>query len=139
MINIESLKDYVGKVSLEELTDLSTKVYRITNFICVDYPKYKEWYHIKQLPETINGSQKNILFIRNPKNEKEIIAMTCLKKTKEEQKICTIYVTDKFRRLGIGTAMIEESMKWLGTTTPLITFPDCKLEQFRPFIKKYGN
>ena len=86
MINIESLKDFVGKVSLEELTDLSTKVYRITNFICVDYPKYKEWYFTKQLPETINGSQRNILFVRNPNKEKEIIAMACLKKTKEEQK-----------------------------------------------------
>ena len=33
--------------------------------------------------------------------------------------------------------MIEESMRWLGTTKPLITFADYKLNMFKPIIKKY--
>lgn len=64
--------------------------------------------------------------------------MVCLKKDEEEQKICTLYVSDKYRGLGLGTALIEESMRWLGTTKPLITFADYKLEMFRPIIDKYG-
>ena len=60
------------------------------------------------------------------------------KRDEEEQKICTLYVSDKCRGLGIGKAIVEESMRWLGTTKPLITLADYKLEMFRPIINKYG-
>lgn len=138
MINIESLKDYVGNVPKEQFINLFTKIYMITDFICTDYPKHKEWYFTKQLPATINGDERNILFARNPENVNEIIAMACLKKDEEEQKICTLYVSDKCRGLGLGTAIIEEAIKWLGTTKPFITLADYKLEMFRPIIDKYG-
>ena len=138
MTNIESLKKYVGKVTEEEFMILATKIYMITDFICDDYPKHKEWYFTKQLPATINGDERNILFVRNPEDDNEIISMACLKRDEEEQKICTLYVSDKCRGLGIGTAIVEESMRWLGTTKPLITLADYKLEMFRPIINKYG-
>ena len=138
MINIESLKKYVGIIPKEEFMELATKIYMITDFICDDYPKHKEWYFTKQLPTTINSDERNILFVRNPENANEIISMACLKRDDEEQKICTLYVSDKCRGLGIGKAIIEESMKWLGTTKPLITIADYKLEMFKPIINKYG-
>lgn len=138
MINIESLKSYIGSIKEVEFMELATKIYKITNFISNDYSKYKEWYFTKQLPKTINSNERNILFIRNPEDNDEIISVACLKKDKEEQKICTLYVSDKYRGLGIGTSIIEESMRWLGTTKPLITFRDYKLEMFRPIINKYN-
>ena len=138
MKNIESLKNYVGNVTEEEFMILAKKIYMITDFICDDYPKHKEWYFTKQLPATINGDERNILFVRNPEDDNEIISMACLKRDKEEKKICTLYVSDKCRWLGIGTSIIEESMRWLGTTKPLITLADYKLEMFRPIINKYG-
>lgn len=137
MIRIESLKDYLDILDKEDFEKLSTKIYMITDFICEDYPKHKEWYFTKQLPETISTDERNILFVRNPENENEIVSMACLKKDEEEQKICTLFVSDKCRGLGIGSAIIEESMKWLGTTKPLITLADYKLEMFRPIIEKY--
>lgn len=136
-IKIESLKNYIGHITEEELMQFATKIYMITNFIVEDYPQYKEWYFTKQLPETIYGNRRNILFVRNPKDEQEIIAMACLKKEAEEQKLCTLYVSRQYRSLGIGTAMVEEAMQWLGTTQPFITFVDYKLEMFRPMIYKY--
>ena len=138
MINIESLKDYIGNVPKEQFCELCKKIYMIIDFICMDYPKHREWYFTKQLPATINGDERNILFARNPENENEIIAMACLKKDEEEQKICTLYVSDKCRGLGLGTAIIEEAIKWLGTTKPFITLADYKLEMFKPIIDKYG-
>lgn len=138
MKNIESLKNYLGNVTGEEFMMLATKIYMITNFICDDYPKYKEWYFTKQLPAIINGDERNILFVRNPKDDNEIISMACLKKNEKERKICTLYVPDKYRGLGLGTAIVEESMRWLGTTKPLITLADYKLEMFRPIINKYS-
>ena len=136
-IKIESLKSYIGHITEEELMQFATKIYMLTNFIVEDYPQYKEWYFTKQLPETIYGNRRNILFVRNPKDEQEIIAMACLKKEAEEQKLCTLYVSRQYRSLGIGTAMVEEAMQWLGTTKPFITFVDYKLEMFRPMIYKY--
>lgn len=94
MKNIESLKNYVGNVTEEEFMILATKIYMITDFICDDYPKHKEWYFTKQLPATINGDERNILFVRNPEDDNEIISMACLKRDEEEQKICTLYVSD---------------------------------------------
>ena len=136
MVKIECLKNYL-KCSPEEFNDLATRIYMITDFICEDYPKHKEWYFTKQLPAII-GEERNILFARNPENPNEIISMACLKKDNEEQKICTLYVSDKCRGLGIGKAIVEESMRWLGTTKPLITLADYKLEMFKPIINKYG-
>ena len=47
MINIESLKNYVGIIPEEEFMKLATKIYMITDFICDDYAKHKEWYFTK--------------------------------------------------------------------------------------------
>ena len=137
MILIESLKDYIEVTPQEKFIELATKIYITTDFINNDYPDYKNWCFTKQLPGIIKN-ERNILFARNPENKEEIIAIACLKKAKEEQKICTLYVSDNARGLGIGSAIIEESMKWLGTTKPFITFPDYKLDMFKPFIEKYA-
>lgn len=137
MILIESLKDYIEVTSQEKFIELATKIYITTDFINNDYPDYKNWYFTKQLPGIIKN-ERNILFARNPENKEEIIVIACLKKAKEEQKICTLYVSDNARGLGIGSAIIEESLKSLGTTKPFITFPDYKLDIFKAFIEKYA-
>ncbi len=137
MVKIESLKNYLKTSNEEEFIKLATKIYMITDSICKDYSKYKEWYFTKQLPAII-GNERDILFTRNPENYNEITSMACLKKTDEEQKICTLYVSDQYRGLGIGTLIIEESLKWLGTTKPLITITAYKLEMFKLIINKYG-
>ena len=138
MIDIKSLKDYVDTISEKEFMELAINIYLLTEYICKDYPNYKEWYFRKQLPATINSDERNIFFVQNPENNDEIISMACLKKDAEEKKICTLYVSDKCRGLGIGNAIIEKSMMWLGTTKPLVTLADYKLDMFKPIINKYG-
>ncbi len=86
MINIESLKKYVGNVTEEEFMRLATQIYRITDFINDDYPKHKEWYFTKQLPATINSDERNILFVRNSEDDNEIISMACQKEMKKNKK-----------------------------------------------------
>ncbi len=135
-MKIESLKDYIGKINRDEFIKLAISIYNIADCLTYDYPQLKKWYFTKHLP-AITTETRNILFVRNPENYNEIIAMTCLKKDEEEQKICTLYVSDKCRGLGIGTTIIEESMKWLETTKPFITFAEYKLDMFTPIIKKY--
>ena len=42
------------------------------------------------------------------------------------------------QKRGIATALVERCFEWLGTTKPLITIADYKLDQFAGIIKKYG-
>lgn len=137
MVKIESLKSYIGILNEDEFIKLSKQIYDITDFICKDYPKHKEWYFHKQIPRIFTPSGE-ILFARSEEDENEIIAMSCLKKDEEEQKICTLYVSNQYRGQNLGTRMVEASMNFLGTTKPLITLADYKLEMFRPIINKYG-
>ena len=85
----------------------------------------------------LNDTERNILFIRNPNNKDEIIAIACLKKDEIERKICTLYIKEEYRNKGFGSLIIEESFKWLETTKPLITIPEYKLNEFIPIIEKY--
>ena len=110
MFNVESLKDYIGKISEEELRKLTTKIYNLTEFIGDDYLKYQEWFFNKQLPETLNSSTRNILFVQD---NSKIIAVSCLKKDSKERKICTLYVTPSYRKKGIGSMMLIKAMEWL--------------------------
>ena len=135
MFNVESLKDYIDKISEEELRQLATEIYKLTKFIGDDYLKYQEWFFNKQLPETLNNSKRNILFVQD---NSKIIAVSCLKKDSQEKKICTLYVTPSYRRKGIGSILLIKAMEWLETTKPYITIRDYKLEMFKPFIQKYN-
>lgn len=110
MIIIESLNDYVKIMGNEEYLKLATKIFKITEFLCNDYPNYKEWYYSKQLPGIIND-ERNIIFVRNTKNNDEIIAVSFLKRNIEERKICTLYVLDKYQGFGIGTLLIDKSFE----------------------------
>ena len=135
---IESLKDYIGIIPDDDLMELAIKIYMISDSICIDYPDHLNWFLEKQLPQTLKGDTRNILFVKNPNNNKEIIAMSCLKKTEEECKICTLLVKNEYRNKGLGTALMEESMKWLGTTKPFACITDSKLDMFKSLIDKYG-
>ncbi|NMA50446.1 MAG: GNAT family N-acetyltransferase [Mollicutes bacterium] len=138
MINIESLKDYINIIPQKQLMSLAERIYMITDNIREDYPNHKTWYFEKQLPETIKSDKRNILFVKNPNDKEEIIAMACLKRTKFERKICTLYVINQWKDKGIGMALVQKSIDWLGTNKPLITFPEYKLELFRLYIDMYN-
>ena len=134
MVMVESLKDYLDKAEFKKLV---TTIFNTTKFISDDYPNYKNWFYNKQIPGIALG-ERDILFIRNPEKLKEIIGIVALKNTLEEQKICTLYVKGKYRKMGIGTILIEEAMKYLNTPTPIIEIPAYKLVMFKSFIKRYN-
>ena len=83
MIKIESLKNYIGVLDESDFDLLAESIYEITDFICEDYPKHREWYFEKQIPRVFTPSGE-ILFARSDDGSNEIIAMACLKKDEEE-------------------------------------------------------
>lgn len=63
--------------------------------------------------------------------------MACQKKWRRK-KTFTLYVSYECISLSVLTLIVEKSMNWLGTTKPLITLADYKLEMFTPLINKYN-
>ena len=131
---VDSIKNYLSNDKKEEFIKIINRIYTISERLKDIYPGYKEWFFEKQVKGCYTPN-RNILFVRT--NIDEIVGFSCLKKDEEEKKICTLYVESKYRDDGIGSVLLEESMKYLGTTKPLATFPEDKLLTFEKIVEKY--
>lgn len=112
---------------------LANQIYYLTDHLSSDYPDHYQWFFNKHLPLVGNG-EREVLFVRNHEN---ICGIAFLKKTDEENKICTFYVAEHGRNIGIGRNLMKESMEFLGTETPMITMPSDKVQYFLHFVYKY--
>lgn len=117
----------------KKFIDLAKDLYFFTDFISNDYSNYFQWYWSKEIPRVINGSGEIIISLV----DQEIVGIIFLKND-NERKVCTFYVSEKYRMQHIGTKLLQMAFKYLGTTKPLITFPDYKAIMFEGFIKKYN-
>ncbi len=132
MIKIESLKNYIGKDSFEEITK---QIYNITDFSS-DYPDYESWFFSKQIPRVLEKTGE--IFFAKSIEDNTIIGIASLKKTDKEKKICNLFVKEEYRSIGIGTKLLTSSMEFLETSKPFITIRDYNLSSFKPFIDKYN-
>ena len=134
-MKIESIKDCINILSDEELMFLANKIYMLIDFVKMDYPNYKEWFFTRQLPETLHSDRRNILFV---KDKDEIIGVANLLNDENEKKICSLYVKSDYQRQGIGSMLVEESMKWLNTKWPIISLTKERYNIYKPLIEKYN-
>lgn len=117
----------------KDFSKVIAESYMITDWICKDYPAHCDHFYSKYVPGIFDGEREVISCYVNEK----IAATAFLKKDANERKICTFYVKPDYQKQGIATALIEKCFDWLGTTKPLITIADYKLDQFAGIIKKY--
>ena len=129
-MNVYNIKDIN---SLYEKIKIGNEIYKCSLGFSKDYPNFLEWY-MKHLIESIITNNRTILYVKDNNN---IIAFSLLKK-KDEKKICTIFVNENYRNRKIGTKLLLESFKYLGTTKPLITIRDYKINFFKSIIEKYN-
>lgn len=134
-MKIESIKDCINVLSDEELMFLANKIYMLIDFVKMDYPNYKEWFFTRQLPETLHSDRRNILFV---KDKDEIIGVANLLNDENEKKICSLYVKSDYQKQGIGSMLVEESMKWLNTKCPIISLTKERYNIYKPLIEKYN-
>ena len=134
-MKIDNIKNYISETNQESFMKLADEIYKLTIHLNGTYPGYKEWFYDKQIKGCLTPN-RNIIFIKN--EEGKIIALSCLKKDEEEKKICTLFVSDEYRKLGLGSLLFEESMKFLETTKPLVSFAEDKLPMFEKMITKYN-
>lgn len=136
MVSIQSIREQIEQgADIDEIIELCNNLYDLTDFVNEDYPRHKSWFYQKQLPETLSGRGRDIIYATD--ENKNYMGVVFIKKDEIEKKICTLFVDEKFRRLGVGTKLIEKAMQVLGTTTPVITIADYKLPMFENLIKKY--
>jgi len=129
---IESIKN---SISSEKFITLADQIYDITKHLNNSYPNYKDWFYNKQLKEVLSPN-RNILFVTNTDNK--VVGVASLKNTKEEKKLCTLYIKEEYRNKTITAELLEESFKYLETTKPLVTFSENKISMFENIINKYN-
>lgn len=108
--------------------------YMITDWICEDYPSHCDHFYSKYVPGIFDGEREIISCYIDGR----IAATAFLKKDETEFKISTLYVKPEYQKRGIATTLVERCFEWLGTTKPLITIADYKLDQFLGIIEKYN-
>lgn len=137
-IQVATIKELIDQgVEQTEILAICNTLYDMTDFICTDYPKHNSWFYQKHLPATLQpNSGRDIIFAYD--QEGSFYGTSFVKRDDQEQKICTLFVDEKSRGLGVGTALVEKSMEVLGTTKPMITLADYKLPMFEGLIEKYG-
>lgn len=130
---MEKIKYYSKLSNNDKNNELIEQLYNVTKIIEKDYPEHYQWFYNKFIPE-LDGLKREIIYyeINNI-----IIGVVFLKKSIEEKKVCTIIVDENYRKLGIGTILLEEAFKFLGTNKPLITMPEYKKQDFEGIILKY--
>ena len=129
--DVEKLSDYIYDENKFE--ELSERLYYLTSQLSIDYPNHELWFFNKHLPGVKTGNRE-VLFIRNHNN---ICGIAFLKNQEDEKKICTFYILEHGRNIGIGGTLMKASFDYLGTTTPMITMPSEKVQFFLHFIYKY--
>ena len=137
-IETKTIKELISQGTTEkEILTLCDTLYDMTDFITTDYPKHKSWFYQKHLPETLKANSGRDIVFAHDKDGK-IYGTSFIKEDETEKKICTLFVSEESRGLGVGTALVEKSMEVLGTTKPMITLADYKLPMFQGLIEKYG-
>lgn len=126
---IEKLSDFIGT---EGFLDLANQIYFVTDHLRKDYPNHQEWFFNKHLPEV--GKNREVFFVRIYNN---VYGVAFVKNTKEEKKICTFYIMEHARNIGIGRALMKTAMQYLQTTKPMITMPGHKVRYFLHFMHMY--
>ncbi|SHH35040.1 GNAT family N-acetyltransferase [Desulfosporosinus lacus] len=97
------------------------------------YPGFNNWY----FNSVVNGLNLNSRSIVLKINGSNIMALAILKDTIEEKKICTLFVKNKFKGLGIGRDLMSQCLYTLDYPKPIITISANRMKEFKTLIKEF--
>lgn len=140
------VSDLLESGNRQKFSQVIAECYSITDWISKDYPEHCTHFYNKYVPGLFSG-EREIIACRI---DGKIVAVAFLKKalgptefgpngrSEMERKISTLFVDPKYRKHGIACELLRHCFEWLGTTKPLATIAEYKLDQFAGIIKKYG-
>ena len=98
------------------------------------YPGFEGWLTFKFLRDLPKGRRKLLV----AHNGDAVIGWSLLKQDAEESKICTFYIAEECRGLGIGQELMNKSVQALDSRETFITVSDERLEELSPLLKSKG-
>lgn len=101
------------------------------------YPGFSVWYNNLFTDDLYLKPEREIVICEK---EYRIAGVTILKRTKEEAKICTMYVAKQYRHNGIGQRLMELSLEWLKSDNPeiMITLDRSRKPEFTGILNHFG-
>lgn len=123
----------IWKYDQPQFSQLICDIYQMISFLAKDYKDFQAWYYGKAVAGIFEGKTEFFLaFVNN-----QLVGLLIAKKGIKKRKICTLFVKPGYRLKGIGSALIDRALKYLGTQHPSITFADYKSPYFTGILRKY--
>lgn len=98
------------------------------------YPDFNVWLNNKFLHDYYKG-KRDILFAHNGN---DICGISLLKRTPEENKICTFYVLPEYQGNKIGSQLLDESLNYFDGEEATISVSTERLEELYPVLSSKG-
>lgn len=124
----------IYKIFNHDHLPLYEEIYSLTEKLENFYPHYNEWFGAKFL-EGLKRNEREYIVALN--NRQELLGCALLKKTEQEHKISTLLVHPKYRRQGVGTALLKKSIEELRNKIN-ITVNQSSLSQIKPLLLSQG-
>ena len=112
---------------------LISDVYNFLSSLQNEYSNFQDWFYKKVIPGLSNG-ERMIYALK----DKGAIVATLILKDAEEKKICTLRVSEKYRRCGWATFLLKVAFRELRCAKPIITVSSYHIEEFAPLLQKNG-
>ena len=126
-------KYILSQMNRKNFSKATNEIYLLTDYNHSQYPEYLKWYYSKNIPRVLNGTGEIIFYL----DGLTVAGLTILKKDSDEAKICTLMLSEEYRKKGYSKELLESSFEFLGTDKPLITIPSKRIEEFQGIISTY--
>lgn len=126
-------KYILSQMNRKNFSKATNEIYQLTDYNHKQYPEYLKWYYSKNIPRVLNGSGEIIFYL----DGLTVAGLAILKKDIDEAKICTLMISEEYRKKGYSKELLESSFEFLGTDKPLITIPSNRIEEFQGIISTY--
>lgn len=112
---------------------LISDVYNFLSSLQNEYSNFQDWFYRKVIPGLGTG-ERSIYVLK----DEDAIVATLILKDAEEKKICTLRVSEKYRRCGLATFLLKVAFRELRCAKPIITVSSYHIEEFAPLLQKNG-
>ena len=135
------MEKYAKYLKLSAMSEENRKQYsqRLCVFLAkadMRYPNFAGWFNNLFDDNLQLKPDREIFFACK---DDEIAGVAIAKSTKEESKICTLYVEKEHQRCGIGKKLMQLSLFWIGEDRIVtITLDSSKESEFAGILRHFG-
>lgn len=111
-----------------------TKINAALNEVAPLYPDFEDWFNNKFLPSFYVG-KREILYAYS---DDKLCGISLIKKTEEENKLCTFYILSEARGKGLGSDLLDKSLEYFQNESTIISVSNERLTELYPMLSSKG-